>query len=253
MCIVLFAWQTHPRYPLLVAANRDEFHRRPAEPARWRDDMFCGRDLAAGGTWLGVTRTGRFATVTNFREPIEDHSRGTRSRGDLPTGYLAGDLSPRAYCEHIATHQDDYGPFNLLVGDARELWYMSNRGAAPQRVPPGVHGLSNGLLDTPWPKVTRGMEKLAAIGEGQAHPQHLLSLLHDSWRPDDHWLPDTGVGMDLERLVAPIFIPSEVYGTRASSAVRLGSEGVPEMVEQRWRPDGSPDGKPSSNLDERDM
>ena len=249
MCIVLFAWQAHPRYPLLVAANRDEFHRRPAEPARWRDDgVFCGRDLAAGGTWLGVTRDGRFAAVTNFREPIEEHSRGRKSRGELPLGFLRSDLPPDVWCHEVSAQQDDYGPFNLLVGTRDQLWYVSNRGAAPQAVTPGVHGLSNGLLDTAWPKVTRGKEKLAALGQGEAHPDHLLQLLNDHWRPDDHWLPDTGVGLDLERLVAPIFIESEHYGTRASSVVRLGQTGTPEMIEQSWTARGTPYGAPRSSL-----
>ncbi len=245
MCIILFAWQSHPRYPLLVAANRDEFHHRPAEAARWRGGIFCGLDLSAGGTWLGVTRDGRFAAVTNFREPVAERvSDAARSRGDLPMQFLQGRESPSDYTARIADQQDTYRPFNLLVGDGDQLWYLSNRGAAPQAVTPGVHGLSNGLLDTPWPKVTRGKEKLAHVGQGEARPEHLLALLHDDWRPDDDHLPDTGVGPELERLVAPIFIRSPQYGTRASSAVRLGADGEVALLEQGWQPDGTPQGAP---------
>src|SRR5690606_36329457 len=122
--------------------------------------------------------------------------------------------------------------------------YLSNRGAAPQAVTPGVHGLSNGLLDTPWPKVVRGKEKLAKVTQGEAQPENLLALLHDDWRPDDDHLPDTGVGADLERLVAPMFICSPQYGTCASSAVRLSTEGDVALLEQGWRPDGTTQGAP---------
>ena len=243
MCIVLFAWQHHPRYPLVVAANRDEFHHRPADPARWRGDILCGLDLAAGGTWLGVTRSGRFAVVTNFREPVQDSSHGVLSRGALPMGFLEGDLSPEAYCRSLTGTQEQYGPFNLLVGTPDSLWYLSNRGAEPQPVAPGIHGLSNGLLDTPWPKVQRGKERLArALGE-DGHEEPLLDLLQDDWTPDDHWLPDTGVGIDMERLVAPIFIRTGQYGTRASSVVHLRDGGPPMFLEQRWNSAGLPDGE----------
>lgn len=244
MCIVLFAWQHHSEFPLLVAANRDEFHRRPAEPARWRDDVFCGLDLTAGGTWLGITRDGRFAAVTNFREPVAAQERGPLSRGALPLDFLQSDLAPQAYAEQIAKRQADFGPFNLLVGDTGNLWYLSNRGAPPQPVPPGIHGLSNGLLNTPWPKVQRGKERLGALTATRPEPDQLLTLLQDEWRPDDAELPGTGVGLPLERLVAPIFIRSLEYGTRASTAVSLDAKGAVAAVEQSWGPDGEPLGPP---------
>ena len=243
MCIVLFAWQHHDRYPLVVAANRDEFYHRPAEPARWRGDILCGLDLSAGGTWLGVTRDGRFAVVTNFREPLQDSSHGVLSRGALPMGFLEGTQSPEAYCRSIAGEQEQYGPFNLLVSDGASLWYVSNRGAEPQAVAPGIHGLSNGLLDTPWPKVERGKQKLEkALGEN-GHHEPLLELLQDDWTPDDHWLPETGVGIEMERLVAPIFIHSAQYGTRASTVVHLREDGPAKFFEQRWSHGGQPDGQ----------
>lgn len=237
MCIVLFSWQTHPQYPLIVAANRDEFHHRAATSATWRDEVLCGLDLEAGGTWLGVTRSGRFAAVTNFREPVQEPTHGRCSRGGLPMGFLKGDMSPEAYVQGLQHTMGDYGPFNLLVSDGHTLWYLSNRDARPREVPPGIHGLSNGLLGTPWPKVRRGEQQLRERTVGNFRSRELLTLLSDDWRPDDHWLPDTGVGIEMERFVAPIFIADRRYGTRASTVVRMG-KGHCDWLEQSWMPGG---------------
>ena len=149
MCIVLFDWRPGAATPLSVAANRDEFHARPTEAARWRGGVFCGLDIRAGGTWLGIHRDGRFAVITNFREPIAEPGGGERSRGLLPQAFLESRDSPEAFCAALADEQHHYAGFNLLVGDRRTLWYLSNRGAAPRPVDPGLHGLSNGLLDEP--------------------------------------------------------------------------------------------------------
>jgi uncharacterized protein with NRDE domain len=239
MCIVLFAWQAHPDYPLVVAANRDEFHHRPAEPARWRGDLLCGLDLVAGGTWLGISREGRFAAVTNYREPIADRTPGNRSRGMLPLGFLESGLAPMEYLARLAPEQQEYGGFNLLVCDGRELAWMSNRGAPPQTVAPGVHALSNGQLDTDWPKTRRGRALLEqAMCQGPTSSA-LLAMLEDSLLPDDEALPDTGVGLEMERLVAPIFIQSAAYGTRASTAVCQRVDGSLTFAEQRWQPGGA--------------
>lgn len=236
MCILLFQWQPKNITPLVLAANRDEFYARPTEAARWRGNTFCGLDLRAGGTWLGINREGRFAAVTNFREPIDAPLPGRRSRGELPLNYLEGTLSPSAYTQEVAASGDDFGPFNLLVGNRCELWYVSNRGASPQVVAPGIHGLSNGLLDTAWPKVERGKQLLAeAIGKG-ATPPDLLALLTDTHQPADARLPATGVDTHFERLLAPIFIASEQYGTRASTLLWLPQQGAPAIEEHRWLP-----------------
>ena len=244
MCIILFAWQQDPEFPLVVAANRDEFHHRPAEAVRWRGDLLCGLDLVAGGTWLGISRDGRFAAVTNFREPVADRTPGNRSRGMLPMGFLQNHLSPEAYLASLVPQQQEYGAFNLLVGDGTSLWYMSNRGSDPQPVAPGIHALSNGLLDTPWPKTRRGTDLLQqALADG-APGDRLLGLLRDDQLPADDELPDTGVGRELERLVAPIFIRSATYGTRASTSVKLGSNGF-QLCEQRWEANGAPMGEPA--------
>ena len=257
MCIVLFDWQPGSATPLRVAANRDEFHARPAEPARWRDGIFCGLDLTAGGTWLGIHRNGRFAGVTNYREPITDRQPGERSRGLLPFAFLKGEQTPEQFSHHLAKEQHHYGAFNLLVGTVNadpeqdSLWYLGNRGATPRAVRPGIHGLSNGLLDDPWPKVERAKQNLAAAVTAGGDLQQLLQVVNDRYQPNDSELPDTGVGIDLERLIAPIFIQSETYGTRASSAVILDRRQGPQMLEQRWQPDGNAAGNPSQSFTKR--
>tara|TARA_R110001606_G_scaffold171956_2_gene318011 strand:- start:25213 stop:25968 length:756 start_codon:yes stop_codon:yes gene_type:complete len=242
MCIVLFNWRPGAAVPLALAANRDEFHQRPAQSARWRDRVFCGLDLRAGGTWLGIHRDGRFAVVTNFREPIAERTVGERSRGLLPQAFLESEQSAEAFCRALQTEQQHYGGFNLLVCDGPSLWYLGNRGAPAQPVEPGLHGLSNGLLDDPWPKVERGKKRLAEAMERGGELADLLAVVHDPHQPDDHHLPDTGVPVDLERLVAPVFIQSPDYGTRASSAVRMDRHGRLHMAEQNWLPSGATDG-----------
>jgi len=252
MCIVIFAWQVDPQYPLLVAANRDEFHHRPAEAARWRGDVLCGLDLVAGGTWLGVSRAGRFATVTNFREPIIEQQPANRSRGMLPLGFLQGEQTPLAYLQTIEAEQQEYGGFNLLVSDGEELLWMNNRGAEPQPVAPGYYALSNGQLYTDWPKARRGRALLQQLVEQrvqqnmgpQATSQRLLDILEDDTLPEDDALPDTGVGLEMERLVAPIFIQAAAYGTRASSAVMQQRDGGFHFAEQRWQAGGAPLAEP---------
>jgi uncharacterized protein with NRDE domain len=252
MCIVIFAWQVDPQYPLLVAANRDEFHHRPAEAARWRGDVLCGLDLVAGGTWLGVSRAGRFATVTNFREPIIEQKVASRSRGMLPLGFLQSEQTPLEYLQGIESQQQEYGGFNLLVSDGQELLWMNNRGAQPQSVAPGYYALSNGQLHTDWPKARRGRALLQQLVEqevqqevnGQAVCQQLLGILEDDTLPDDEALPDTGVGLEMERLVAPIFIQAAAYGTRASSALVQQHDGSFSFAEQRWQAGGARQGEP---------
>jgi len=242
MCIVLFDWRPNAPTPLSVAANRDEFHARPTESARWRGDVFCGLDIRAGGTWLGIHRNGRIAVVTNYREPIAERQTGERSRGLLPLAFLEGNDSPERFCQALAEEQHHYGAFNLLVGTPESLWYIGNRGAPPQAVTPGVHGLCNGLLDDPWPKVQRAKQRLANALTVDSSPEQLMEVVNDHYQPPDSELPDTGVGMELERLVAPVFIQSPGYGTRASSVVELSRHSDPIMLEQGWLPDGTADG-----------
>lgn len=222
MCLIALAWQAHPDYPLIVMANRDEFYRRPTAPARfWPEapQMLAGRDLAAGGTWLGVTREGRFAALTNYRDPAAP--LGERSRGLLVSTFLQGQMSAGDYAGSVAAEGDDFGGFSLLLGDGRELMVVSNRGMAPTHLAPGIHGLSNHLLDTPWPKVEKAKAGLQrALADVAAEP--LLALLADDRWADDAMLPDTGVGLIMERMLSPLFIHSPQYGTRASTVLMQG-------------------------------
>lgn len=225
MCLVAIAWQAHPDYPLVVAANRDEWRERPALPAHWWNDhpaLLAGRDLQAGGTWMGVTRGGRFAAVTNFRDPSDKRSTAL-SRGDLVAQFLLGSGSPAAYLADLAGRADRYNAFNLLVGDGRELYYFGSREGGVRAVEPGVHALSNHLLDEPWPKVTKAREAMRAGVAGGDAP--LFAMLSDATPAPDHALPDTGVGLERERWLSPILIAGDAYGTRASTVLRVASDG----------------------------
>ncbi|HET8730821.1 MAG TPA: NRDE family protein [Moraxellaceae bacterium] len=237
MCLIALAWQAHPDYPLIVAANRDEFHARGAAPARFWPEapwLLAGRDLDAGGTWMGVTRCGRFAALTNFREPLA--AKGARSRGLLVSEYLLSCVDPLAYAEKVRAEGAHYSGFNLLVSDGERLVALSNRGMAPTVLPPGVYGLSNHLLDTPWPKVRRAREALQVL-TGSPSVEGLLHLLADDAAAPDEELPDTGVGPVLERLLSSPFIRSAAYGTRASTALLAGRTRI-RFVEQSFRPEG---------------
>jgi uncharacterized protein with NRDE domain len=223
MCIILLAHQAHPEFPLILAANRDEFYERPTERAHfWADaaGTLAGRDKEHGGTWLGVTWSGRIAAITNYREPGEKIT-GAPSRGLLVTDFLAGGEGPDDYLSKLVSRASRYNGFNLIVGAGSRLYYFSNRGGEPREILAGVHGLSNHLLDTPWPKVERGQKALAAVmGRGGNLPvEDIFKVLADEQRAGDEVLPQTGVGLELERMLSPLFITSPVYGTRSSTVV----------------------------------
>ncbi|BBA69335.1 NRDE family protein [Geobacter sulfurreducens] len=238
MCLILFALDAHPRYRLVLAANRDEFYARPTAPAAFWDDsprVLAGRDLTAGGTWCGVTRDGRIAAVTNYRDPGA-HRVGARSRGELVAGFLGGDEAPARWLEHLQRNGHDYNGFNLIFGDGNGLHYHSNRGAAASPLSPGIHGLSNHLLDTPWPKVARGKDDLARLLATADEPtaDDLFAILADRTPAPDHLLPDTGVSLDWERLLSPLFITSPTYGTRSSTVILVDRSGQCTFVERSY-------------------
>ena len=236
MCLILVAWRVHPDYPLVVAANRDEFFARPTAPAAfWRDapQILAGRDLEAGGTWLGITRGGRFAALTNFRDPAQNRS-GAPSRGGLVAEFLAGRDAPQAYLDRIAPRASQCNGYNLLMGDSESLWWSSNMGGESRRLEPGVYGVSNHLLDTPWPKVGAGKTALAQAVDRLPDDQALFQLLRDDGiHPDEH-LPQTGVPLDWERLLSSAFVKSPGYGTRSSTVVCVGRDGWASFDEQSW-------------------
>lgn len=238
MCLIALAWQAHPDFPLIVMANRDEFYRRPATPARFWPEapaVLAGRDLAAGGTWLGVTRQGRFAALTNYRDPAAPV--GEHSRGLLVSHFLQGQDSAWDYAQAVAAEGEYYGGFNLLLGTREELVVVSNRGMAPALLQPGVHGLSNHLLDTPWPKVEKAKAGMTAALT-QPSAEALLGLLGNDRQAEDAALPETGVGLAMERMLSPLFIRSPQYGTRASTVLLLGRERV-QFTEQTFDENGA--------------
>jgi uncharacterized protein with NRDE domain len=233
MCLIAIAWQAHSDYPLVVAANRDEWRDRPALPAHWWNDhpgLLAGRDLKAGGTWMGVTKGGRFAAVTNFRDP-SDRDSTALSRGSLVTEFLLGEETPGRFLAGLAARADRYNGFNLLAGDGRTLLYFGSREGEVRAVEPGVHALSNHLLDEPWPKVRRARAALqAAVGDGD---EALFAMLSDATPAPDGELPDTGVGLERERMLSPILIAGASYGTRASTVLRATRDAV--RLEERTR------------------
>ncbi len=235
MCLILFAWKMHAAYPLVLAANRDEFYERPSAPAAfWADtpDILAGRDLKAGGTWLGITRDGRLAAITNYRDPASLKD-GAPSRGELVSDYLRSRESPEGCVKRLAPRAGGYNGFSLLIGDRSALFYYSNRGESV-RLTPGIHGMSNHLLDTPWPKVDWGKQALERLLAGDQHPspEALLDLLASRSRPTDDRLPDTGVGLEWERVLSPLFIESPAYGTRCSTVVLIDRQGAVTFVER---------------------
>lgn len=239
MCLILFAYDIHPQYRLLLAANRDEFYERPTLPlAAWdgRPDIFAGRDLKGGGTWLGITRSGRLAAVTNYRDPRAVLAQAP-SRGFLVRDFLAGSEPAERYLNRIAAEADRYNGFNLVIGDSGGLWYLSSHREGIRRIEPGVYGLSNHLLDTDWPKVRRGRAALQQLMDnGKADGiEPMLTLLADRTTAADSALPDTGVGLQWERILSPIFITSKTYGTRSSSVIQVSRVGDVTFVERSFQ------------------
>jgi uncharacterized protein with NRDE domain len=240
MCVLAFAWKTHSVFPLVLAGNRDEFHTRPTAPAGWWDehpDLVAGRDLKAGGTWMGATRSGRFAVVTNFREPGGD--AGERSRGDLVRDFLVSALPPTEWSREVAVAE--YGGFNLVFGDGVELHFMSNRVQATTPLPAGVYGLSNQGLNTPWPKLVKAREGMrACIRSEEPDVDGLFEVLADRRLVDDEALPDTGVPRQWEKLLSAVFITSPVYGTRSSTVIAFAADGAALLEERSFDATGHP-------------
>ena len=239
MCLILVAWRAHPDYPLVVAANRDEFYSRSSAPiGRWPDapHVIGGLDLEAGGTWLGITDGGRFAAVTNVRGP--GMAKGECSRGSLTRDFLTTGMSAKEFAEHI--DGDRFSGFNLLLGDGESLLYYSNRDRQPRQLPPGIYGLSNHLLDTPWPKLLLARERFAAALPSLTDESAFFDLLADDTIVADENLPATGVPIEWERLLSATFVKSESYGTRASTLVWQRQDGAITVHEQCFGPNGLP-------------
>jgi uncharacterized protein with NRDE domain len=244
VCLILIAHQAHPRYRMVVAANRDEwFHRASAPAAFWSDapEVLAGRDLEQGGTWLGITRTARFAALTNFRDPSA-HRESAPSRGALVSEFLRATETTEASFARIAHRAADYNGFNLVAWDGETLAVMSNRDGGARTLGSGVFGLSNHLLDTPWPKVRDGRQRLAALLAREVSVEALLELLDDTRMAEDHELPETGVGLDWERRLSPLRIVAGSYGTRCSTALLVDHAGAVTFAERTYGADGMPAG-----------
>ncbi|MGN6578961.1 MAG: NRDE family protein [Bordetella sp.] len=244
MCLAVFALRSIPGVPVLVAANRDEFHARPAAPAaRWPGEpaIHAGRDLRAGGTWMGATQGNRFALVTNYREPGRNRADAP-SRGALVEAWLRSADTAEDYLTRLHAEGERYNGFNLIVGDASRAWYYGNRGDAPRELPAGIYGLSNHLLDTPWPKLARVRQAfeclIAQADPGLPAMDALYAMLYDRATAADAELPRTGLSLERERMLGSPFIVSPDYGTRASTVLALRDEGGGALHERRYDPQG---------------
>ncbi|UXP33989.1 NRDE family protein [Reichenbachiella agarivorans] len=222
MCTILFSWKNHPDYNLILASNRDEFYRRPTTPAHyWEDqpDILAGKDLIGGGTWMGVSKNGRFAALTNFRD-IEGIDSDAPSRGKLTTDFLTSHISPKEYLTQIQYSKIPYNPFNLLVGDMNELYYYSNVSQEIIAIAPGIYGLSNGLFDESWPKVQKGKLTLSQLITNRVdQPETFLDFLQNKELAADADLPHTGVPYGMEKGLSALFIELPGYGTRCSTII----------------------------------
>lgn len=241
MCLVLLGVETSPSFPFILAANRDEFYSRPtAAMDFWPEtpSILAGRDLEHGGTWFGINTLGRFAALTNYRD-LSRLKQAAPSRGDIIVTFLEFQGSIPDFIEHFKPRASEYNGFNLLLGQPGQLFWFSNQTRKIAALTPGIHGISNHLLDTPWPKVDQGRKALAqAIKAGKTDPETLFNLLADSSVPADNLLPDTGVGLEWERILSPLFIQSPTYGTRSSLVMAMDFQGRVHLTERTYFQEG---------------
>ena len=245
MCLIAFAWNAHPDFRLIVAANRDEWHDRPAAPAAWwndHPDILAGRDMRAGGTWMGVNRKGRFAAVTNVRDPNDKRSMA-RSRGELVTAFLANDATPERFLSTTKLRSHEYTGFNLIVADTSSIAYFSSLRGEVEILSPGVYALSNHTLNEPWPKVNAAKSALEAVLQAEmpekARQMAVYDFLSDTETAPDSALPDTGVGLAWERVLSPALIVTPTYGTRASTILSIANSDEVSFVEHTRAINGS--------------
>lgn len=239
MCLIVFSYKQHPDYKLIFAANRDEFYERPTRAAQFWDDhpsVLAGKDLDAGGTWMGITRQGRFSALTNYRNPAS-RKEDAPSRGHLVRNFLTQELSPRDYAKQTDSRAHKYNGFNLLIGNMEELLYYSNRESKIRRLSPGLYGLSNHLINTPWPKVQQARQQMQnLISRDNITEESLFEILANERQAADNALPETGLSLELERAVSSIFIRTDNYGTRASTVLLIDNYGNTTFTERLFKP-----------------
>ncbi|MCD4674654.1 MAG: NRDE family protein [Desulfobacula sp.] len=242
MCLILFGFKVSKKYPLILAANRDEFYQRPTAPMHfWQDkpSILAGKDLEHGGTWFGIRKNKTFAALTNYRNPAAI-KQNAPSRGDIIIDFLDSNESYEAHFNPFKKRAGSYNGFNLLFGNKDHLFWFSNLKNAIKKIEPGIHGLSNRFLNTPWPKVESGKKKLQQIISETITPESLFSMLTDQSVPDDSLLPDTGMGLEWERILSPLFIQSDIYGTRSSTVMLMDQDGNVEVTERTYNPENIP-------------
>jgi uncharacterized protein with NRDE domain len=222
MCLIFISLQEHPNYKLIVAGNRDEFYNRKTATANyWTDypQVLAGRDLEAGGTWLGITKSGKISMLTNYRDPANINP-AEPSRGHLVSDYLTSDITGQSYMQAIEKNGKKYNGFNLILGNTEELFYYSNYGDGVIKLSPGFYGISNHLLESPWPKVLIGKQKIApALRQNSVDAEQLFEILYDDHVADDDKLPNTGLPLERERALSSMFIKTPNYGSRCSTVV----------------------------------
>lgn len=254
MCLAFIALGAHPKHPLMIVTNRDEAYERPREPAHfWPEhpEMFAGRDLRRGGAWCGVTRTGKVALVTFVRERPHK-SQPIRSCGELVVRFLTGDRDPLEYLAEVAAAESQYHGFNLILGSSDALFHLSNRSSGPTRLLPGIHGVSNALLNTPWPKVTRGKEALARLMDEQAPSlDAACELMLDRTRASCGMLPSTGYPAEHEHSLSSLFVvaPEIGEGTLATTVIRYNDDRTIDVVERSFGNDAEPTGEVSTRIE----
>jgi uncharacterized protein with NRDE domain len=235
MCLIWFSYRSQPGYRLLLAANRDEFFSRPTTPRAWRGGIAAGWDEEGGGTWLGVNRLGHLAALTNYRDPARQR-QNPPSRGEIVPAYLRSGQSAAVFFQQLRNTAERYNPFNLLIFDGEEMFFYANTGDRLEQVTPGEHVLSNSSLDVDWPKTRRIKELFTPlILPGQLDPELFFAALRDRHQPQDEELPATGVGINRERMLAPVFVTSFNYGTRSAAVVAIKDDGVIDFYERTYQ------------------
>ncbi|SHK17570.1 Uncharacterized conserved protein, contains NRDE domain [Anaerobranca californiensis DSM 14826] len=234
MCTILFAYKVHRKYPFIFLGNRDEFKNRETKPSHfWQDNpkVLAGIDLLKGGTWTGITKGGKIAFITNYRD-FRVEKKSPLSRGDLVRQYLIGSENPKEYLELVRNEGKKHNLFNLVVGDQKSFYYYSNVTDKIIEIQRGIHGLSNALLNTPWPKVVRGKEALSTIINGEFTVDQLFEILADQTIPPDRDLPDTGTTLEIERMLSTIHIDTPSYGTRVKTVILIDQKGEVQFYEK---------------------
>jgi len=241
MCLILLGINSHPDYKLILTGNRDEFYDRPTAKATFWDEapsLLAGKDLLGRGTWFGITKGGRIAAISNYRDP-KSVKNGAPSRGRLVSSFLLGNHSPASYLDGLTGEADRYNGYNLIVGRKDRLFWYSNRSNGIKELGPGIYGVSNHLLDTPWPKVIKGKSEFTGLVSRPilAGPDEFFNMLTDRTVASDKDLPDTRVGLDRERMLSPIFVSSPDYGTRSSTLLLIDRDNRVTFIERTFDKD----------------